>query len=55
MVMALTPKNGLSLVGGIFLLLGLLKLLNGGPWVVWIILGLLFGGMGLFRRKREAN
>ena len=53
--MAVTPKNGAALIGGLFLLVGLIKLLNGGGWIVWIILGALFGGLGLFVRKRSAN
>ena len=39
--MAATRNNGLRLIGIILLLLGLFKLLNGGAWVVWVILGAL--------------
>ncbi len=48
--MAVTPKNGLRVVGIIFLALGLFKFLTGGAWVVWIILGVLFGGLSTARR-----
>ena len=53
--MAATPKNGIRLIGVIFLLLGLMKMLNGGSWVVWIILGVLFGGLSLFGRKESVS
>ena len=43
--MSVTPKNGVRVVGLIFLALGLFKFLTGGGWVVWIILGILFGGL----------
>ena len=46
-------RKGLSLVGIIFLLLGLFQLLTGGAWVVWIILGVLLGGLSMFRGKAE--
>jgi hypothetical protein len=39
-------KKGFPLIGAIFLLLGLFKLFTGGDWVVWIIIGILFGGLG---------
>ena len=53
--MGSTTKNGLKLVGVIFLLLGIFKLLTGGAWVVWIILGVLFGGLSLFGRKESVS
>ena len=52
---AVTPKSGLRAVGIIFLLLGLFKLLTGGAWVVWIILGVLFGGLSTARREKGSN
>ena len=48
--MTVTPKNGVRVVGVIFLALGLFKFLTGGDWVVWIILGVLFGGLSTARR-----
>ena len=51
--MAKTVKTGLPLVGIVFLLLALFKFLNGGPWVVWLILGFLFGGFGIFGLTRS--
>ena len=53
--MAASTKNGLKLVGVIFSVLGVFKLLTGGDWVVWIILGVLFGGLSLFRRKESVG
>jgi len=49
--MAVTPKSGLNAIGVIFLALGVFKFLTGGGWVVWIILGILFGGLGAVIRR----
>lgn len=38
-------KLGGGIIGLIFLAVGVLKMVQGGHWVVWIILGLLFGGL----------
>jgi hypothetical protein len=46
-------KKGFPLIGVIFLALGLFKLLQGDDWVVWIILGILFGGLGVFSRRKD--
>lgn len=51
--MAELQNKGLPILGIIFLALGLLKLVQGESWVVWIILGVLFGGLGIFRRKAK--
>ncbi|WP_324807623.1 hypothetical protein SH584_00215 [Sphingomonas sp. LY29] len=48
-------KKGFPLVGAIFLALGVYKLLTGGDWVVWIILGALLGGLGALSWKRDAE
>lgn len=45
--------KGFPLIGVIFLALGVFKLLQGDDWVVWIILGILFGGLGAIRRRRD--
>ena len=44
-------KAGLPILGIVFLALGLIKFLNGGSWVVWIILGFVFGGFGIFASR----
>jgi hypothetical protein len=46
-------KDGLPVIGIIFLSLALFKLVNGDPWVVWAFLGFLFGGFGIFNSKRR--
>lgn len=46
-------KTGFPLIGAIFLALGVLRLLQGDSWVVWIILGVLFGGLGIFSRRKQ--
>ena len=51
--MAGLQNKGLPLLGIIFLALALLKLVQGENWVVWAILGVLFGGLGIFRRKPQ--
>ena len=48
-------KKGFPMVGAIFLVLALVKFLQGGDWVVWAILGLLFGGLGIFSRSNRAE
>ena len=53
--MGAVQKKGFPLLGGIFLALGLLKLIRGDDWVVWIILGVLFGGLAIFSRKGAAQ
>lgn len=45
-------QKGLPIVGAIFLALGVFKFVEGEGWVVWIILGILFGGLGLFGRRK---
>jgi uncharacterized membrane protein YecN with MAPEG domain len=46
-------EKGFPLVGVLFLALGVLKLIQGENWVVWIILGIVFGGLGLFGRRKD--
>ena len=50
-----TRKKGFGIVGIIFLALGLFKMFTGDDWVVWIILGVLFGGLSGFSGKKEAD
>ena len=45
-------KKGFPLIGAIFLALGVFKLLRGDDWIVWIIIGVLFGGLGAFSRRK---
>ena len=40
-----TVKKSLPVVCVIFLLLAVLKFLQGGNWVVWLILAILFGAL----------
>jgi hypothetical protein len=44
-------KKGFPLIGVIFLALGVFKLLQGNDWVVWIIIGVLFGGHQLLAQS----
>ena len=46
-------KKGFPFIGVIFLALGILKLFQGNDWVVWIIIGILFGGLGAFSRRKD--
>jgi len=52
--MTKSTKIGFPLIGVMFLALGLAKFLSGGDWVVWIILGFVFGGFAIFK-SREAE
>ena len=45
-------KKGFPVVGAIFLGLGIWNFLRGENWVVWIILGVLLGGLGILSWKR---
>ncbi len=45
-------KAGVPVIGIIFLLLAAFKFVNGDAWVVWAILGFLFGGFGIFVLNR---
>ncbi|MBB3032787.1 hypothetical protein [Alteriqipengyuania lutimaris] len=50
-------KKGFPFVGICFLVLAVIKFLQGDDWVVWAILGFLFGGFGVFgaRSKKESE
>ncbi len=50
-----SAKTGLPVVGIIFLLLAVFKFVSGDPWVVWAILGFLFGGFGIFGMNRSGG
>ena len=45
-------KGSVPVIGVIFLSLAAFKFFKGDPWVVWAILGFLFGGFGIFNLKR---
>lgn len=53
--MTVAPKTGANVIGVIFLAVGAMKFFTGGGWIVWIILGVLFGGLGIFAGKRAAD
>ncbi|HEY0623679.1 hypothetical protein [Sphingomonas sp.] len=40
-------KKSLPLIAIIFLMLAVLKFLQGGNWIVWLILAVLFGALRL--------
>lgn len=48
-------KTGFPLLGFIFLAIGALKLVQGKDWIVWIILGVLLGGLGAFSHFGKGN
>ncbi|WP_448663365.1 hypothetical protein ACG3SL_01450 [Sphingomonas sp. CJ20] len=52
--MSQLQQKGFPLIGVIFLALGIFNFLRGDNWVVWILLGVLFGGLGavsIFKRS----
>ena len=55
MVMEHVKAKGFPLVGAIFLLLGVFKFINGKDWIVWVILGVLFGGLGIFSWNKKGS
>ncbi len=46
-------KKGFPLIGVIFLALGVFKFLQGDDWVVWVIIGIVFGGLGAISRRTD--
>jgi hypothetical protein len=46
-------KIGGGIVGLMFLAVGVIKMLKGDDWVVWFILGFLFGGFSAFSGKAK--
>ena len=50
--MSRAVKTGVPVIGVIFLALALFKFVQGEPWVVWFVLGFLFGGFGIFNRSK---
>ncbi len=48
-------KKGFPFIGAMFLVLGLFKLFTGGDWLVWIIIGVLFGGLGALSWKKGTD
>jgi hypothetical protein len=46
-------KKGFPFIGMIFLALGIFKLIRGDDWVVWIILGILFGGLSVVSWRKD--
>ncbi len=51
--METVTKAGFPVVGVIFLALAGYNFLRGEDWVVWLILGVLFGGLAAFRAKKR--
>jgi hypothetical protein len=48
-----TVKKGVPVIGVIFLALACFKFVQGEPWVVWFVLGFVFGGFGIFNLNRS--
>ncbi|MBH1944136.1 hypothetical protein I5L01_07790 [Erythrobacter sp. YJ-T3-07] len=55
MVVGMTARKGFPAVGVLFLVLALVMFLKGDDWVVWLILGIVFGGLGIFSRGKQAD
>ena len=48
-------KTGFPVLGVTFLALAAVKLVQGESWVVWAILGCVFGGLRIFAKGSEGN
>ena len=48
-------KKGFPVVGAMFLVLALVKALQGDDWVVWLALSVVFGGLGIFTRGKKSE
>ncbi|WP_169817019.1 hypothetical protein [Paraurantiacibacter namhicola] len=55
MVMDGLKKRGFPLIGAIFLGVGVVKLLQGGGWIVWFLLAFLFGAFSLFKSNKDGG
>ena len=55
MVMGGAVKKGFPFVGVLFLIVGVIQFLQGDSWVVWAILGFLFGGFGIFTSRKGGD
>ena len=44
-------KHGGNIIGALFLGVGLWNFLRGENWVVWVILGVLFGGIAFITSR----
>ena len=53
--MSNSAKAGVPVIGVIFLLLAVFKLVSGDAWVVWAILGVFFGGLGILNLTRSGG
>ncbi len=53
--MAKPQRTAVQVVGAIFLLLGIVQFLRGENWIVWMILGVLFGGLSLLRGAKTPD
>ncbi len=51
--MEAAKKAGFPVIGAIFLALAFFKLVQGESWVVWFVLGFVFGGFGIFNLNRS--
>ncbi|WP_215229853.1 hypothetical protein [Erythrobacter sp. 3-20A1M] len=48
-------KAGFPVIGVVFLVLAAINLLRGDNWIVWLILGVVFGGLGIFRSRKTGG
>jgi hypothetical protein len=55
MVMEIAKRAGFPAIGVLFLALAVVKVLQGDNWVVWAILGVFFGGLAVFRAKKQGG
>jgi hypothetical protein len=55
MVMEAAKKSAFPGIGVVFLALAFVQFIQGGNWVVWAILGVIFGGLGIFRSRSAAH
>ena len=53
--MSNVTRKGFPVIGAMFLALAVWEFLQGDNWVVWLIIGALFGGFGIFGRGKEGD
>jgi hypothetical protein len=50
MVMENKAYTGVGIAGLVFLALGVMRFFQGDSWVVWVLLGVILGGVGTARQ-----
>lgn len=53
--MSQSVQKGAPVLGVVFLVLALVRFFQGESWVVWLVLGVVFGGFGIFNLNKSGG